>query len=596
MPIVPRLRHGRGRVPAGLPDRLPDVLSAGLFALLIVAMAACSGEPVPSGSPSPTTIGTPGASPVAAGPTCPPPAPGLPPDSRWWVDRVFYEVFVRSFADSDGDGIGDLRGLTERLDYLNDGDPATHDDLGVTALWLMPVAESPSDHGYDVTDYRTIESDYGTNDDFRAFMTAAHERGIGVVVDFVVNHTSVQHPWFVDARTSGSAHDPWYVWSAPPAPFNGPSGQVVWHPSGERLYYGFFWDGMPDLNLSNPAVTAELADIARFWLDELGVDGFRLDAAQHLIEEGQQQVDTGATHAWLNGFRDTIHAVDPEALVLGEVFNTRFVTASYIDSASLDLVFDFDLAGTIRNAVRLGDANTVLASLEDLGRRYPAGGVATFLSNHDQNRIMSELRGDTGAARSAAAILLTSPGAPFLYYGEEVGLQGRKPDPDIRTPLPWTGDLPGRGFTTGTPWAPFAPGADAATVATQDDDPASLLSAYRQLIALRATSRALSAGSVVRAVSSSPSVAAWLRVVPDGDLALVIHNLSDDDVAGVRISLPPGTLCGTPSVVKVSSVPPPAGGVPSLAVPVVAADGGVVDYAPLATLPARSTWVIQLNR
>ena len=142
------------------------------------------------------------------------PSSGAPAATApWWRDRVFYEVFVRSFADSDGDGIGDLRGLTERLDYLNDGDPATTDDLGVTGLWLMPVAESPSYHGYDVTDYTAIEPDYGTADDFQALMAAAHERGIEVIVDLVLNHTSVEHPWFQDARTPGSAHDDWYVWS-----------------------------------------------------------------------------------------------------------------------------------------------------------------------------------------------------------------------------------------------------------------------------------------------------------------------------------------------------------------------------------------------
>ena len=142
-----------------------------------------------------------------------PEIPAIAPVVPWWADRVFYEVFVRSFADSDGDGIGDLRGLTQRLDYLNDGDPATTDDLGVTALWLMPVAESPSYHGYDVVDYRAVESDYGTADDFKALVEAADERGIAIVVDFVINHSSRDHPWFQEARTRGSEHEDWYVWA-----------------------------------------------------------------------------------------------------------------------------------------------------------------------------------------------------------------------------------------------------------------------------------------------------------------------------------------------------------------------------------------------
>lgn len=585
MPILPRRALARGRI------------SAGLFAMLVAA-AACAGTPVPSGSASPTAGATTPATPgPGSGPACPPPAPGLPIGEHWWDDRVFYEVFVRSFADGDGDGIGDLRGLTDRLDYLNDGDPATTDDLGVTGLWLMPVAESPSYHGYDVVDYRTVESDFGSNDDFRAFVAAAHERGINVVVDFVINHTSVQHPWFVDARTPGSEHDDWYVWLGQPPGWGGPSGQTVWHPAGGRSYYGLFWEGMPDLNLENPEVTAELADVARFWLEEMAVDGFRLDAAQHLVEEGTSQIDTPATHAWLRDFRDAIHAVRPEALVLGEVFNTRLVTASYVDSGSLDLVFDFDLAGTIRNAARLGDAMSVVASLAELGERYPAGGVATFLSNHDQNRVMSELRGDFDAARSAAAVLLTAPGVPFLYYGEEVGLQGRKPDPEIRTPLPWTAVEPGRGFTTGTPWEAFAPGAESATVETQAADPESLLAAYRDLVRLRGEHPGLSGGTLIPASTGSPSVAAWLSV-GSGETLLIVHNLSDEDLSGVGLSFGAGSLCGVPTAEVLGAVPASAasdGPVGSMSGPDVQPDGGVNGYVPLDRLPAHSSWVIRVS-
>ena len=167
-------------------------------------------------------------------------APNLP----WWSDRVFYEVFVRSFADSDGDGIGDLHGLTQRLDYLNDGDPTTTDDLGVTGLWLMPIAESPSYHGYDVVDYRAVEADYGTADNFKALVTAAHERGIAIVTDFVINHSSREHPWFQDARTAGSPHDDWYVWADEDPGIARSDGTRVWHPDGERFYYGYFWEGI----------------------------------------------------------------------------------------------------------------------------------------------------------------------------------------------------------------------------------------------------------------------------------------------------------------------------------------------------------------
>ncbi len=174
----------------------------------------------------------------------------------WWNEQTFYEVFVRSFADSDGDGNGDLQGLIERLDYLNDGDPTTTGDLGVTALWLMPITQSPSYHGYDTTDYTGIEADYGTNEDFRTLIAAAHERGMKVVMDLMLNHTSSEHPWFVDATSSpDSAMRDWYLWSASDTGQQSPWGTSVWHPGGGGYYLGLFWQGMPDLNYRNDAVT-----------------------------------------------------------------------------------------------------------------------------------------------------------------------------------------------------------------------------------------------------------------------------------------------------------------------------------------------------
>src|SRR4029079_1529647 len=198
--------------------------------------------PVPAaGSPAPTQAAsaTPAASPSSqASAACDTPAT-LP----WWNDRVFYEVFVRSFQDSDGDGIGDLPGLISKLDYLNDGDPATTDDLGVTGIWLMPVAQSPSYHGYDVTDYDTVEADYGTNDDMRALIAAAHQRGIAVITDLVLNHTSVEHPWFGESETKGSAHADWYRWSDTDPGITRVDGTPVWHEKNGRWYYGYFWEG-----------------------------------------------------------------------------------------------------------------------------------------------------------------------------------------------------------------------------------------------------------------------------------------------------------------------------------------------------------------
>ena len=198
---------------------------------------------------------------------------GLAP--YWWNDRVFYEVFIRSFQDSDGDGIGDIEGLIERLDYLNDGDPQTSDDLGIGGIWLMPPAEAHSYHGYDVTDYYAVESDYGELADMRRLVAEAHKRGIAVIVDMVLNHSSSRHPWFLSSRLGEQAYADWYIWRDEDPGYRGPWGAPAWHRAGDRYYYGVFWDGMPDLNYNNPAVTREIYDIATFWLDEVGVDGFR---------------------------------------------------------------------------------------------------------------------------------------------------------------------------------------------------------------------------------------------------------------------------------------------------------------------------------
>ena len=202
----------------------------------------------------------------------------------WYHRAIGYEVFVRSFQDSDGDGIGDLQGLTSRLDYLNDGKPGG-DDLGIDLLWLMPINDSPSYHGYDVSDYRKLNPQYGTDADFTALLTAAHARGIRVVMDLVLNHSSKQHPWF-QASAAGTNKQDWYLWSDVAMSWKQPFGNSLsWHASGKRWFYGVFADSMPDLNYTNPAVTAEMTDVAQGWLDR-GVDGFRLDAVRYLVETG----------------------------------------------------------------------------------------------------------------------------------------------------------------------------------------------------------------------------------------------------------------------------------------------------------------------
>lgn len=477
---------------------------ASLVLVVMSGLLAGCGRPV-----LPDTVPTPALAPSVI----------VAPTDAWWNDTVFYEVFVRSFYDSDGDGIGDLDGLIEKLNYLNDGDPTTTDDLGVTGIWLMPVAQSPSYHGYDTTDYYTVEEDYGSNEDFQRLIDEAHRRGITVLVDLVLNHTSTEHPWFIDSA-SGPDSDKrdWYIWrpsdDGSRAPWVG--GGPVWHKQGDAYYFGLFWEGMPDLNYRNPVVTAEMQNAARFWLKEMGVDGFRLDAVRHLVEEGTVYSGAPATHAWLGGFDDFVDTVDAEALTVGEVWDTTAQVAPYVTNSEVDLAFEFDVAHGILTSVQQSKPLLTAAQVADALAAYPAGQFATFLTNHDQPRSATMLFKDVEGQKLAATALLTMPGVPFIYYGEEIGMTGNKPDELIRTPMQWSGEA-NAGFTSGRPWQPANRGFEQLNVAAQDADPNSLLSHYRRLIHLRNDHPALLRGAFIPVESSCDSTLAFLRQAPAGD-------------------------------------------------------------------------------
>ncbi len=508
------------------------------------------------------------------------------PPLPWWNDRVFYEIFVRSFYDSDGDGIGDLQGVIEKLDYLNDGDPDTNTDLGITGIWLMPIMDAASYHGYDVIDYQQVHPDYGTNDDFLRLIDSAHERGIAVIIDLVINHTSSQHPWFQASAAGDPAYADWYIWSDENPGFVGPEGQRVWHPRDERFYYGLFWGEMPDLNLTNPAVTAELYEIARFWLEDMRVDGFRLDAAKHLIENGAEQEHTAATRAWLRSFRAHVKAINPDALLVGEVWSPNRIAAQYVPAA-LDLVFDFDLAATIVGSAGGRNPSGIRAGIETAQTLYPFGQYATFLTNHDQNRVMSKVR-RIDAAQIAAAALLTAPGVPFIYYGEEIGMQGRKPDERIRTPMQWDSTANG-GFTFGTPWQPLQEAAHLVNVAAQTDDSDSLLAFYRDLIHLRSRHSALQHGSVHTVTASSSRLLAFLRQTEDERL-LMLFNFNTDPVTGYTLTY---SGSGLEIVTEAAVIFGNTDQVP--AAPVPNAQGGFSGYTPLPELRERSVTILALQ-
>jgi glycosidase len=467
-----------------------------------------------------------------------------PASDTWYAHAVFYELFVRSFQDSNGDGKGDLPGLISRLDYLNDGDPSTTTDLGVDALWLMPVFASPSYHGYDVTDYERINPDYGTNEDLERLCAEAHRRGMRVIVDLVINHSSAQHPWFIDSASSPeSARRDWYVWSDKDLgwkqPFDTPSTGPTWHALNGAYYYGVFWGGMPDLNLRTPAVREEVKRIASFWLAK-GVDGFRLDAARHLIETGggtTGQADTAETHAFWKEFAEHVRGVKPDAVLVGEAWTTTPRIAAYYGSTErlpqgdeLPLNFNFPLATALLEAAQSGDGNGIALKLLEMSSHYPAGVADTpFLTNHDNIRVATQLSGKPGPLVTAASVMLTLPGSPFLYYGEELGMANgpTTKDEDKRTPMPWDSSAAG-GFTTGSPWFALAPGHELTNVATQTKNPGSLLSRYRELIRARHASPALERGGLTLLTSTrgrTPTLA-FLRTL-GGERVLVVHNLGD---------------------------------------------------------------------
>lgn len=456
--------------------------------------------------------------------------------TNWWNDAVFYEVFVRSFYDKSGDGKGDFKGLIEKLDYLNDGDPNTTTDLGITGIWLMPISSSPSYHGYDVTDYKSVESDYGTKEDFQNFITAAHARGIKVIVDFVMNHSSRQHPWFQKSAANDAHYRNFYRWSTTDATYNGPWGQDVWHQySSNNYFYGLFWSGMPDLNYEHQPVKDSLFAAATYWLDEMKVDGFRCDAVKYIYENGNQLENLSPTYAFWRDFRTHLKGVNPEAMAVGEAWDATSVILNYSQGDGFDFCFEFNLATAIIQTINNGNTSILYSTMQNIYQQYPYLQFATFLTNHDQNRIIETLGNDVVKNKLATALYLTLPGIPFLYYGEEIGMKGIKPDEDIRKPMQWSAAA-NAGFSTGTPWRAVNSNYATVNVATQQNDSASLLNWYKRLIALRTSEVSLRQGEYVEVACTSQEVFAFMRTY-ENDPVLVIVNAGSVDQEEVTLSL-----------------------------------------------------------
>ncbi|MDB4877981.1 MAG: alpha amylase catalytic region [Gemmatimonadetes bacterium] len=510
-----------------------------------------------------------------------------PPD--WKRGAVCYEIFVRSFYDSDGDGIGDLNGVTQKLDYINDGNPSSTRALGARCIWLMPVDASPSYHGYDVKNYYRVNPEYGTNADFKRLMAAAHQRGIHVLVDLVLNHASSEHPYFKEAlHDPASPHRNWFRFSPTKPDIKGPWGQEVWHKSPERdeYYYGLFTAEMPDLNYENPAVKQEATNVARFWLDSMGVDGFRLDAVPYLVEEGTKLDHTAGTHAVLRDFARDVRTISPAAYTIGEVWDSIGAQLPYYPD-QLDAYFTFEASDAILDAVRSGLPNKLLAPFVRMQRTLPADRWSPFLRNHDQTRTMTALGGDMARAKLAATLLLTLPGLPYVYYGEELGMTGDKPDPRLRTPMQWTAGR-AAGFSRGAVWEPLQSDSLTANVAVETADRGSLLNLYRRLIHLRSSNGALGEGELIPVTASSDAVTAYLR--RDGThVVLVVANLGAAPLQGVTISSGDGLL--PPARYRATDL---LGGGAAAALD-VGAGGAMRAYTPLGTLAPMHAYVLEIR-
>ncbi|MBV9863421.1 MAG: DUF3459 domain-containing protein [Alphaproteobacteria bacterium] len=488
--------------------------------------------------------------------------------AAWWQTGVIYQIYPRSFQDSNGDGIGDLPGVLARLDYLS--------GLGIDAIWLSPIYPSPmADFGYDVSDYTGIDPIFGHLADFERLVAEAHRRSLKVILDFVPNHTSDRHPWFLESRRSRtSPKRDWFVWrdpgldGGPPNNWLSEFGGPAWtfDPTTGQYYYHAYLAAQPDLNWRNADVRAAMHDVMRFWLDR-GVDGFRIDTVHHLVEdaafrgnppnpawhpglpptlalERRHTIDQPEVHEILAGFRRLADAYDARVLI-GEAYLPldRLMAYYGAELAGVQLPFNFHLIGAVWRA-------PVLA---ELIRRYeallPAGAWPNWvLGNHDRSRVASRL--GPAQARAAAMLLLSLRGTPTLYYGDEIGLSDvpippeRVQDPwgknvpgfglgrdPVRTPMPWDGTV-NAGFSAGEPWLPLNPDWPTRNIAAQEREPGSMLALYRKLIALRRSEPALSVGDY-GAIEAEGSALRYERVA-EGARVEICLNLGDEPIELVR--------------------------------------------------------------
>ncbi|MDR2655457.1 MAG: hypothetical protein LBC56_05200 [Oscillospiraceae bacterium] len=437
----------------------------------------------------------------------------------------YYEIFVGSYYDSDGDGMGDLNGIVQKLDYLNDGQPESNTSLHIDGIWLMPIMPSPSYHKYDVTDYYGIDPAYGSMADFENLVRECGKRGIRLIIDLVMNHSSSEHPWFVKAREEISSGADWRYANY----YNighGQAGDRTHSLEMDDYYYeGVFVDSMPDLNYDNEEVRREFENIAKFWLDK-GVSGFRLDAVKWLYPDQQKSVDC------LKWFVDYCKSIKPDIYMVGEVWSEDAEIMKFYESG-IPSLFNFTFSDENGYPAKAADSGTGAYYANRLQRwdtimagRFPDAIDAVFLSNHDQDRSAHYLSEDPQKEKMAAALYLLEPGNPFIYYGEEIGMTGRGRDENKRGPMIWSLSQPG-GLTDGPPARDSGYGASR-SIEQQLADPDSLLRFYIRAIRLRNQFPGLWRGRVEE-ISQPDDALAVFKSVDGENILIVAHNVSTEE-------------------------------------------------------------------
>jgi maltose alpha-D-glucosyltransferase / alpha-amylase len=490
-------------------------------------------------------------------------------DPLWYKDAVVYQVHVRTFQDSNADGIGDFPGLTQKLDYLQ--------ELGTTALWLMPFFPSPlRDDGYDIADYRSVHPSYGTLDDFKKFLTGAHERGIRVIIELVLNHTSDQHPWFQESRISrDNPKRDWYVWSETDNRYKGTRiifldtemSNWAWDPISKAYYWHRFFGHQPDLNYDNPAVREEMWQVMKFWL-EMGVDGFRLDAVPYLVErEGTNCENLPETHTILKDLRRRLDQEFPGRMLLAEANQWPADLRPYFgDGDEFHMAFHFPLMPRMFMGLKLEDRKPITEILQQTPEIPSSCQWCLFLRNHDEltlemvtdmerdymydvyahskgmrlnlgirRRLAPLLDNDRRRIELMNGMLMSLPGTPIIYYGDEIGMGDNIYLGDrngVRTPMQWSGGW-NAGFSSADPESLYSPvisnpvyGYQAVNVLSQKRSEQSLLSWMQHIIRVRRSTQVFGAGSIEFLCSANHRVLAYIRKLGN-EVVLVVNNLSN---------------------------------------------------------------------